>query len=331
VSALAAEASEAGAEELAPRAWATARDQRHRVDDRRRAGDVGAVPALAAEAERALTQALEETAEAAKQRAAAARARAELAGVDDTTTDAADRAFSRGEHHRTKAQRRGAAIAFRAAADGYDAATAACALAARQAEAAAEIVAREAVAAEAAELAADAYRAAVARRDAAAAALTAGRFFEAAEGFDVAAKSLRAAAEAATRARAHLDARHTEEVRTVVDAANSALRTACLAGDGAKLAELYTADAEIVRAGVPIVSGGAAIASFWRDVIANGVQELAIATRTFEASGALALTAGSITITRVDGAASIHRSLVVWKRDGGGWKRHRDVWDEGLR
>jgi ketosteroid isomerase-like protein len=292
------------------------------------AGGLDAVPRLAAEAERAFTVTLGATTEAAEQRAVTARTTAELAGADDDTTTSARDAFRLGEQRREEGALRVAAMAFHDAAASYEAATEACATAAHEGAAAATVAANDARAAEAVELAADAYRTAVAEGEAAAAALATGRFTEAKTAFRVAAQSFRAAAEAATAERDRLDALRTEEVRKAVDAGNAALRTALLAGDGDKVAELYTADAEVIRTGAPIVSGRPAIAEFWKGALGGKVTKLAIEMRTLESSGNLAIASGSIEITNGDRGTSISHSVAVWKREAGSWKLHRDTWSE---
>jgi len=117
-----------------------------------------------------------------------------------------------------------------------------------------------------------------------------------------------------------------EDVRKAVDAGNAAFRTAFLAGDAQKVSELYTADAEIIAPGAPIARGRAAIAAFWKGGMA-GVKELSLETRAVESAGDLAVEDGTVKLTGADGAVSTSRYVVVWKRDGGAWKLHRDIWN----
>jgi len=117
-----------------------------------------------------------------------------------------------------------------------------------------------------------------------------------------------------------------EDVRKAVDAGNAAFRTAFLAGDAQKVSELYTADAEIIAPGAPIARGRAAIAAFWKGGM-SGVKELSLETRAVESAGDLAVEDGTVKLTGADGAVSTSRYVVVWKRDGGAWKLHRDIWN----
>lgn len=118
-----------------------------------------------------------------------------------------------------------------------------------------------------------------------------------------------------------------EDIRKAIDAGNAAFRTALLAGDARKISGLYTANADVIPAGAPIASGRAAIAAFWQGAIDAGVKDLALETRGVEAAGDLAIEDGAATFTSADGALSSSRYVVVWKREGGSWKLHRDIWN----
>ena len=50
-------------------------------------------------------------------------------------------------------------------------------------------------------------------------------------------------------------------------------------------------------------------------------------TTDVESAGDLAYETGKVTIVARDGATSSARYLVVWKREGGSWKLHRDIWN----
>jgi len=125
---------------------------------------------------------------------------------------------------------------------------------------------------------------------------------------------------------ASADAR-AEDVRKAVDAGNAAFRTAFLAGDAVKVSELYTHNAEVIPAGAPIASGRAAIAEFWKGAIAGGVKDIALETRAVESAGDLAVEDGTVKLTAADGAVAVSRYVVVWKRESGVWKLHRDIWN----
>ena len=118
-----------------------------------------------------------------------------------------------------------------------------------------------------------------------------------------------------------------DEVRQAVDAGNAAFRKALLAGDAKAVADCYTGDALIVPAGAPSAAGRTAIAAYWQAGIDAGIADLALVTTRVERSGELAVEDGYVTVTARDGSVAKNRYLVVWKREAGAWKLHRDIWN----
>jgi uncharacterized protein (TIGR02246 family) len=119
-----------------------------------------------------------------------------------------------------------------------------------------------------------------------------------------------------------------EDVRKAIDAGNAAFRAAFLAGDAQRVSELYTTDAEVIAPGSPIARGRTAIAAFWKGAM-GGVKDVSLETRAVETQGDLAVEDGTAKLTGADGAVSADRYVVVWKREGGKWKLHRDIWNSG--
>ncbi len=119
---------------------------------------------------------------------------------------------------------------------------------------------------------------------------------------------------------------HADDARAGIDAGNAAFRAAFLAGDAEQVAALYTAEANVIAPGAPIAVGRAAIAAFWKGAMA-GIKDVKLATTAVESAGDLAVEDGVVTLTAPDGATSTARYLVVWKREGGKWKLHRDIWN----
>ena len=118
-----------------------------------------------------------------------------------------------------------------------------------------------------------------------------------------------------------------EDVRKAIDAGNAAFRTAFLAGNARAVAECYTSNAMVVPAGAPIATGRTAIAAYWQGGIDAGVKNLSLETSSVEDSGDFAVEDGTVKVTGTDGAVSSSRYVVVWKREGGTWKIHRDIWN----
>ena len=118
-----------------------------------------------------------------------------------------------------------------------------------------------------------------------------------------------------------------DEVRDAVEAGNKAFIAAFLRGDAKAVADLYTEDAQVIAPGAPVAQGRAAIAALWQESIDSGVKDVTLTTQNVESAGDLACETGTVKLVASDGAASVARYVVVWKRTGGQWKLHRDIWN----
>jgi len=118
-----------------------------------------------------------------------------------------------------------------------------------------------------------------------------------------------------------------DEVRAAIDAGNKAFIAAFLGGDAKAVAQLYTENAQVIAPGAPVARGRAAIAAAWQKAIDGGVKDLSLQTAEVEAAGDLACETGTVRMVARDGTVTLGRYVVVWKRDGGAWKLHRDIWN----
>jgi uncharacterized protein (TIGR02246 family) len=118
-----------------------------------------------------------------------------------------------------------------------------------------------------------------------------------------------------------------EDVRAAVEAGNRAFVVAFLRGDAPAVAGLYTDDAQVIAPGAPVAAGRAAVEAFWKGTIESGVKDVQLTTLGVEADGDLAFETGRVRLVAADGKASEARYVVVWKRVGGAWKLHRDIWN----
>lgn len=122
-------------------------------------------------------------------------------------------------------------------------------------------------------------------------------------------------------------AAHAETIREAVDAGNRALVAAILRGDARAASELYTVDAQVIAPGAPVARGRAAIASAWQATIDAGVKNVKLETTDVETSGDLACETGVVRVDYANGGVTVARYVVVWKREAGRWKLHRDIWN----
>jgi uncharacterized protein (TIGR02246 family) len=116
--------------------------------------------------------------------------------------------------------------------------------------------------------------------------------------------------------------------REAISAANARFMEAFRAGDAAGVAACYTADAQIMPPNSDVITGTDAIAGFWGTVMAAGIAGARLETMEVEAQGDVATEVGRYALSGADGGSiDAGKYLVVWHRDGGAWKLHRDIWN----
>ena len=102
------------------------------------------------------------------------------------------------------------------------------------------------------------------------------------------------------------------------------------ANDIAGLAACYTEDAQMMPANMAPVRGREAIASVFKFTAVRG-HTLEFRTEELEVHGATAIELGAYVRRQAGGAAVDQgRYFVVWKRAGGEWRIHRDMFSTSL-
>ena len=115
--------------------------------------------------------------------------------------------------------------------------------------------------------------------------------------------------------------------RVAIDAANANFMAVFRASDAAAVADCYTSDAQLLPANSEPISGREAIEGFWRSVMGMGIAGAKLETVELEAQGDLAVETGRYVLSGADGGALDNgKYVVVWHRDAGTWKLHRDIW-----
>lgn len=120
---------------------------------------------------------------------------------------------------------------------------------------------------------------------------------------------------------------HADEVRKAVEAGNRNFIAAFLRGDANAVAQLYTGNAQVIAPGAPVARGRSAIAAAWQKTIDSGVKDLSLQTAEVESAGDLACETGNVRLVSRDGSVIQGRYVVVWKREAGQWRLHRDIWN----
>ena len=118
-----------------------------------------------------------------------------------------------------------------------------------------------------------------------------------------------------------------DDIRSRIETANKAFTDAFRRGDGTAMANLYTAEGQLLPANSDFVRGTAAIRGFWQGVIDMGLKDASLETVEVEAYGDTAIEMGRYRLVAAGGAvADSGKYIVIWKNDRGTWKLHRDIW-----
>ena len=113
-----------------------------------------------------------------------------------------------------------------------------------------------------------------------------------------------------------------------IAAANQAFMTAFGEGDSAGMAALYTSDGQLAPSNSDVVKGTEAIAGFWKAVMDMGLKSATLETVELDEYGDTGVEQGRYQLGDGEGNVADHgKYIVIWKRESGGWKLHRDIWN----
>lgn len=116
--------------------------------------------------------------------------------------------------------------------------------------------------------------------------------------------------------------------RAAIEAGNKQFMAALAKRDAAAVAALYTSDGEAFPPNSNVVRGRGEIQKLWQSVIDSGIASAALTTTQVESSGDSAYESGTFEMKTKDGkVADYGKYIVVWKRAGGKWMLHRDIWN----
>ena len=102
-------------------------------------------------------------------------------------------------------------------------------------------------------------------------------------------------------------------------------------GNAAGMAELYTEDGQLMPPNVDFVTGKPGIQEVWQSVMDMGVKEAKLEIVELEDHGDTAIEIGKYTMF-VEGwqVADSGKYIVIWKKEAGQWKLHRDIWNSSV-
>ena len=116
--------------------------------------------------------------------------------------------------------------------------------------------------------------------------------------------------------------------RAAIEAGNRQFMAALAKQDAAGVAALYSMDAEASPPNSNVVRGRAEIQKLWKAVMDSGIASANLTTTDVGSSRDLAYESGTYEMKTKDGkVADYGKYVVVWKRIGGKWMLHRDIWN----
>lgn len=120
-------------------------------------------------------------------------------------------------------------------------------------------------------------------------------------------------------------------VKEEIQAANNKCLEVVKTGDVDKIVQLYTVDAKVFTPSFSLVEGHRSIKIMWENILRGGSLNLKIKTVSAEAVGDFAFEDGEYKLLTPDEKA-IDRGkyVVVWKKEGGIWKIHRDIYNSDI-
>lgn len=119
----------------------------------------------------------------------------------------------------------------------------------------------------------------------------------------------------------------TANIKASIEAANKNWMNAFKSADAAAMAGLYTTRGQLLPANSDVIEGTDAIRDFWQSVMNMGIKEAVLETIEAEDLGDTAIEGGRYRLLVANGSvADAGKYIVIWKKEAGTWKLHRDIW-----
>lgn len=121
---------------------------------------------------------------------------------------------------------------------------------------------------------------------------------------------------------------HQEDFVKAIQQANADFGEAYAKSDPKAVAQMYTEKARLLPPNAKVVDGRNAIEKFWKGVMDAGIKTIELKTVEIELFGNTIVEQGTATLYGDDKVVVDNgKYLVVWKRNDGKWKLHRDCWN----
>jgi len=121
------------------------------------------------------------------------------------------------------------------------------------------------------------------------------------------------------------------DARAAIEAQNRKFIQAIEKGDAKALADLYTTNAMVLPSNSDFVKGRDAIKALFQGLMDSGVKGGSLTATEVEQFGDTANEVG-VYMMKDAGGKEVDRGkyIVVWKRENGQWKLHRDIFNSSL-
>ena len=121
------------------------------------------------------------------------------------------------------------------------------------------------------------------------------------------------------------------DLREEIRSANDDFEKNFASGDARGMASLYTSDGVLLPPGTGLQEGSDAIQNFWQMAMDMGIKQAHLETLEVEQEGDTAIEMGQYELSGAEGQRMDQgKYIVVWKRDGGKLKLHKDIWNTSL-
>ncbi|HEY6124708.1 MAG TPA: cytochrome P460 family protein [Steroidobacteraceae bacterium] len=117
-----------------------------------------------------------------------------------------------------------------------------------------------------------------------------------------------------------------DSARAAIEAQSASFTASLAKGDATEAAQIFTVNAMLSVPGVEgVLEGRQAIEKFWQAALAGGMKSLTLTPREVDGSGDLRIETGTYAAFGAN-RSELGRGeyLMVWKREEGAWKIHRD-------
>lgn len=118
------------------------------------------------------------------------------------------------------------------------------------------------------------------------------------------------------------------EIRTEIERANEKFMEAYRRADAKGMADLYTREGMVLPPNSESVQGHEQVQNFWKSVMDMGIKAIRLESQELELCNDTAIEMGQA-LLYAEGDMEVDRSkyIVIWKRENGAWKLHRDIFN----